>query len=377
MDISGNVYVADTASNRIQKFTSDGKLIAKWGGSISEEGQGDGQFNWPSGIAVDDNGNVYVADMDNNRIQKFTSNGKFITKFGVSGNNLGQFSGPSGVSISKNGDVYITDTGNHRIQVFTPEASTPTAPNKAVIVAGSGPDVRPRLWDEISLNANYAYRVLNYQGFAKNAIYYLSYDTELDLDSNGLADDVKGKPTNSNLKKALTEWAPGAKDVVVYMMGHGGSEKFRIGETETLSASELGQWLDTLQGKISGKLTVVYEACESGSFLPYLKSASGKNRIVVTSTSSGQYANFLSSGEISFSYPFWNGVFNGENVYDGYIAGKAGIDSEHWQQTPLLDDNGNGVGSEATDGTVAKTHTIGLGLKHAAELPTIGTVSAS
>ncbi|MES0336936.1 MAG: C13 family peptidase [Candidatus Magnetobacterium sp. LHC-1] len=289
---------------------------------------------------------------------------------------------PSGISINKNGDIYVIDSGNSRIHVFTMQTSTPdtpipTAPDKAVIVAGSGPDVRPRLWDEISLNANYAYRALNYQGFAKDAISYLSYDTELDLDNNGIADDVDGKPTNSNLKKALTEWAPGAKDVVVYLMGHGGSEKFRIGETETLSASELGQWLDTLQGKISGKLTVVYEACESGSFLSYLRSASGKNRIVFTSISSGQYANFLSGGEISFSYPFWNGVSSGESVYDSYVAGKTIIDSEHWKQTPLLDDNGNGIGSDSTDGTVAKAYTIGLGLKHAAELPTIDTVSVS
>ena len=67
VDGAGNVYVADTNLNRIQKFTSDGHLLAKWGSA----GSGESQFHGPSGVAVDDAGNVYVAEMYNNRIQKF------------------------------------------------------------------------------------------------------------------------------------------------------------------------------------------------------------------------------------------------------------------------------------------------------------------
>ncbi|KJU81430.1 NHL repeat containing protein, partial [Candidatus Magnetobacterium bavaricum] len=231
VDSSGNVYVADTYNDRIQKFSSSGVFLAKW----DSKGSGDGQFYYPYDIAVDSSGNVYVVDASNDRIQKFSSSGVFLAKWGSKGSGDGQFYYPDGIEVDSSGNVYVADKYNNRIQVFskdTPTADTPTAPNKAIIVAGSGPNLRPRLWDEISLNANYAYLALNYQGFAKDAIYYLSYDTELDMDNNGIADDVKGKPTNSNLKKALTEWAPGAKDVVVYMMGHGGSERFRIGETE-------------------------------------------------------------------------------------------------------------------------------------------------
>ena len=61
------MYVADTEDGRIQKFDSDGTLITKWG----SYGTGDGQFNGPSGIAVDSSGNVYVADTNNYRIQVF------------------------------------------------------------------------------------------------------------------------------------------------------------------------------------------------------------------------------------------------------------------------------------------------------------------
>ena len=79
VDSSGNVYVADTGNNRIQKFDSSGGFIAKWGSS----GSGDGQFSYPSGVAVDSSGNVYVADTSNQRIQKFNSSGGFITKWGL------------------------------------------------------------------------------------------------------------------------------------------------------------------------------------------------------------------------------------------------------------------------------------------------------
>jgi DNA-binding beta-propeller fold protein YncE len=66
-DSSGNIYVADTSNSRIQKFDSEGKFLTKWG----NEGDGNGQFYYPNGIAVDNSGNVYIADTGNNRIQKF------------------------------------------------------------------------------------------------------------------------------------------------------------------------------------------------------------------------------------------------------------------------------------------------------------------
>ena len=78
VDSSGNVYVADSANNRIQKFNSSGYFITKWGSL----GSGDGQFFSPGGVAVDSSGNVYVADSMNARIQKFDIAGNFITKWG-------------------------------------------------------------------------------------------------------------------------------------------------------------------------------------------------------------------------------------------------------------------------------------------------------
>ena len=85
VDHAGNVYVADSGNNRIQKFDSIGKFIATWGSS----GSGNGQFSGIGGVALDSAGNVYVADQGNNRIQKFDSIGKFIATWGSSGSGNG------------------------------------------------------------------------------------------------------------------------------------------------------------------------------------------------------------------------------------------------------------------------------------------------
>jgi hypothetical protein len=120
VDSFGNVYVVDTVNNRIQKFTSSGVYITQWGSL----GTGNGQFYWPVGITVDSAGNVYVADTHNSRIQKFTSNGTYITQWGVLGSGNGQFAGPTGVTVDAAGNVYVVDQSRYfvttdRVQKFT------------------------------------------------------------------------------------------------------------------------------------------------------------------------------------------------------------------------------------------------------------------
>ncbi|MFC2020084.1 6-bladed beta-propeller [Chloroflexota bacterium] len=114
VDAAGNVYVADYDNHRIQKFDSDGNFITKWG----EQGSGDGQFYNPARVAIDTSGNVYVADRGNFRIQKFDSDGNFITKWGSFGSGDGQLWNPFGVAVDSSGNVYVADQGNHRIQKF-------------------------------------------------------------------------------------------------------------------------------------------------------------------------------------------------------------------------------------------------------------------
>ncbi|HXI17532.1 MAG TPA: SMP-30/gluconolactonase/LRE family protein, partial [Chloroflexota bacterium] len=110
LDTQGNVYVADTLNHRIQKFSRTGQPIGSWG----TEGTGDGQFKEPMGVAVDRDGNVYVADTWNHRVQKLDANGRFVAKWGGGT----EFWGPRAVAIDGQGNVYVTDTGNKRIRKF-------------------------------------------------------------------------------------------------------------------------------------------------------------------------------------------------------------------------------------------------------------------
>ena len=66
MDSEGYVYVSDNGNHRIQKFDSEGRFVTKWGSFGSENGE----LSGPTGLAVDSRGNVYVSDMGNNRIMK-------------------------------------------------------------------------------------------------------------------------------------------------------------------------------------------------------------------------------------------------------------------------------------------------------------------
>src|SRR5436305_1226852 len=117
VDAADNIYVADTDNNRIQKFDPQGRFLAKWG----HGGRGDGEFNIPSGITVDRKGNVYVVDTDNNRIQKFASDGKLLAAWGQSGSKEGELYRPKGIAVDKEGNLYIADCNNHRIQKLSSE----------------------------------------------------------------------------------------------------------------------------------------------------------------------------------------------------------------------------------------------------------------
>jgi sugar lactone lactonase YvrE len=124
-DTAGYIYVADGWNNRVQKFNSTGGFIAKWGrdGGQGSSGEGDGEFDYPRGIAVDTAGNVFVADTGNDRVQKFDSNGTFIMKWGRRGAENGQFHTPCGIAVDAAGNVYVTDGWNSRVQKFTSDGT--------------------------------------------------------------------------------------------------------------------------------------------------------------------------------------------------------------------------------------------------------------
>ena len=111
---AGAIYVADTGNNRIEKLDPAGRFLTAWG----SPGTGLGQFDRPAGVVVASSGEVFVSDSNNDRVQKFTSDGRFLTAWGVPGSAPGQFNHPGGLSIDCRGDLLVADTRNNRVQVF-------------------------------------------------------------------------------------------------------------------------------------------------------------------------------------------------------------------------------------------------------------------
>jgi streptogramin lyase len=368
-DNSGYIYVTDDGNHRIQKFSSDGEFIEKWG----SYGTGDGEFDRPWGISIDSIGFVYVTDVGNRRTQKFTEHGQFVTKWGNDIDNVDYFSLPSSLAVASDGRVFISDVSDNRVQVFN--QVTLSSNNKAVIVAAGGPFQGNHLWDATQISANFAYQTLTYQGFNKDSIYYMTSDIDLDLDNNGVLDDVDSDVTLAELQDAINTWAADADNFILYVVDHGGSGTLRMNATEILEASDLDLWLDTLQATIPGKVIVIYDACESGSFLSALTPPSGKERIVISSTSPEQSAYFISNGSVSFSSFFWTNIFNGENLKDAFDMAASALSQAISNQIPLLDDNGNGTGNEPADGDMAQNIYIGNGTTIYGNAPSIGSVS--
>ena len=114
--ITGNVFVADTANNRIVVLSPSGGFI----GAFGQLGSGDGRLHTPTGVALDAAGRVYVVDSFNNRIEVFSESGQYLAKWGLRGTGLGYLSQPSADAVGCEGNLYVADTNNNRVERFDP-----------------------------------------------------------------------------------------------------------------------------------------------------------------------------------------------------------------------------------------------------------------
>lgn len=118
-DSLGNYYVSEYGENdRIQKFNSDGVYLLQWG----SHGSKPGQFRRPQSMAIDNQDRIWVADACNHRIQVFNLHDQppaLVMGIGCEGMEPGQFRYPYGLVITQRQDVYVSELGNHRVQKFT------------------------------------------------------------------------------------------------------------------------------------------------------------------------------------------------------------------------------------------------------------------
>lgn len=141
VDAQGNLYVADTWNHRIRKITPNGLVSTLAGTGTLGYLNGSAlmaEFYGPSGIAVDPRGTLYIADTGNNRIRKLTPDGQVSTLAGTGdegyldgAGNTAQFNLPSGIALDASDNLYVADAGNHRIRKVAPDGTVST-------VAGSG-----------------------------------------------------------------------------------------------------------------------------------------------------------------------------------------------------------------------------------------------
>jgi DNA-binding beta-propeller fold protein YncE len=120
IDKYDHVWVTDNGDHQVMEFTNEGQLLRTWGvkGKAGTDPQ---TFNRPTDIAFSPSGEVYISDgYGNSRVVKFSREGKYLLDWGKRGTGPGEFNTPHSVAVDSHGTVYVSDRENNRIQIFDP-----------------------------------------------------------------------------------------------------------------------------------------------------------------------------------------------------------------------------------------------------------------
>lgn len=121
VDADDNIWVTDIGSHVVVKFNSRGRVLMVLG-QKDTPGESENQFNMPTHVAFGPSGNAYVSDgYGNSRIVKFTARGAYLTAWGKQGKGPGEFNAPHALAVDGQGQVYVGDRENHRVQIFDSE----------------------------------------------------------------------------------------------------------------------------------------------------------------------------------------------------------------------------------------------------------------
>ena len=114
-DSNGDVYVVDNENHRIQVFTENGEFKREFGDQKNQDSK---KLYYPTGICIDSDDIVYITELYNHCVSVFTYEGMFLTSFGSQGRDKGQFKDPRGIAVDEHGTIYVSDYGNDRVQIF-------------------------------------------------------------------------------------------------------------------------------------------------------------------------------------------------------------------------------------------------------------------
>jgi tripartite motif-containing protein 71 len=142
VDTQDNVYVADTWNGRIQKFDPKGKQVAEFGGPRYA-------FYSPRNVAVDRQGDIYVADTGNSQVKVIDPNGRLIKAVGMKGSSGGSFNEVFGLAVDSKGDLFVADPGNKRVHKFGPGPDFPFLKDKKI----PGWQLNPPTWPHLAVDA--------------------------------------------------------------------------------------------------------------------------------------------------------------------------------------------------------------------------------
>lgn len=143
------LYITDTQNHLIRVFDKDGKALF----TIGKRGNGEGEFNFPSYLALDSHGRLFVADTLNFRVQIFDQDGKFLKKFGRLGDAPATFTRPYGIGVDSEGHVYVVDSAFNNFQIFEEDGTlllwigeAGTEPGKFFLPTGMYIDKQDRIY---------------------------------------------------------------------------------------------------------------------------------------------------------------------------------------------------------------------------------------
>jgi len=309
-------------------------------------------------LADDGNGGVWIgteglAHLDN-------TNG--LTSFDPTSASL-PHKGISALVSDNNGGIWLGTTGG--IAHVTPVKSVPevvTGNRAAIIIAGGGADATNSLWETTESMTTYLYKMFVTRKFVNEEIYYLSSKQWADFNGDGVSDKIVDAP---NPERPLTvedvraafELAKtrGKLDQPLYLFFTGNSSNNKLNRLTYLDASDFKVMLDDYQTATANQVIVVIDACYSGSFLPVL---AAPNRAVISSATADELAYYDTVSKQGFNRFFADYLLKGTNFLEAFqLASRnqdkmlGGIElagsTENIHQTPQLDDNGDGVFTEA------------------------------